>query len=89
MESLVDYVSHEIPVINIPSEGWAVFPEPILGECTDATCHGAPDMRGMCKVSEVCVAGLRDPDHKMLGSVQRIEQATGRIGRFLKLSTQA
>jgi hypothetical protein len=46
-------------------------------------------MRGMCKVSEVCVAGLRDPDHKMLGSVQRIEQATGRIGRFLKLSTQA
>ena len=70
----------EIPVATTPPGGWrGPFPEPILAGCSEPIVDGAPDMRGIWQVVDVLVDGQSIPDHRMLGSVQRIEQAADRV----------
>jgi hypothetical protein len=69
-----------IPVAKTPPGGWSgAFPEPVLAGCDDPLVDGAPDMRGMWKVTEVLVDGQPIPEHTALGAVQRIEQCADRV----------
>ncbi len=69
-----------IPVAGTPPGGYGdTFPEPVLARCTEPIVAGAPDMRGMWKVVEVQFDGAPVPEHRILGSVQRIEQCGDRV----------
>ena len=69
-----------IPVAKTPAGGYGdTFPEPVLAECTEPIVDGAPDMRGSWEVVEVLVDGVALPEHRILGSVQRIEQCGDRV----------
>jgi hypothetical protein len=69
-----------IPVATTPPGGYGdTVPDPILSECTEAIVPEAPDMRGWWQVVEVDVDGAVVSDHRMLGSVQRIEQCADRV----------
>ncbi len=69
-----------IPVAKTPPGGYGdTFPEPVLAACTEPIVAGAPDMRGWWEVAEVLVDGATLPDHRMLGSMQRIEQCGDRV----------
>jgi hypothetical protein len=69
-----------IPVTTTPPGGYGDrFPDPVLGSCTEAIVDGAPDMRGMWQVVEVREDGASVPAHRLLGSVQRIEQCGDRV----------
>jgi hypothetical protein len=70
----------DIPVAHTPIGGWSgEFPEPVLAGCTDPIVDDAPDMRGMWKVIDVLVDGASIPEHRILGSLQRIEQCGDRV----------
>jgi hypothetical protein len=70
----------EIPVARTPPGGYGdTFPAPVLARCTEPIVAVAPDMRGMWKVVEVQVDGAPIPEHRILGSVQRIEQCGDRV----------
>ena len=69
-----------IPVANTPPGGWGdTFPDPVLATCTEPIVAGAPDMRGLWQVAEVLVDSAPLPEHRILGSVQRIEQCGDRV----------
>ena len=55
------------------------MPAPFLDACTEPIVAGAPDMRGTWVVVSVDVAGVDDPAHRAIGSVQRIEQCGDRV----------
>lgn len=70
----------EIPVAYTPTGGWTgAMPAPVLDGCTDPIVAGAPDLRGLWRVVTVAVDGADDPEHRVLGHVQRIEQAGDRL----------
>jgi hypothetical protein len=70
----------DIPVAHTPPGGYGdEFPEPILAGCSDALVDGAPDLRGVWKVTEVTVEGRVQVDHPAMGAVQRIEQCADRV----------
>jgi hypothetical protein len=69
-----------IPVAHTPAGGFGdTFPPPVLSGCPDELADQAPDMRGVWQVVEVIVDGEPVTTHRMLGSVQRIEQAGDRV----------
>ncbi len=68
-----------IPVAYTPTGGWKEMPSPFLSTCTEPIVDGAPDMRGTWKVVSIEVGGIDDPNHRAIGSVQRIEQAGNRV----------
>jgi hypothetical protein len=43
--------------------------------------RGAPDLRGLWQVTEIEVDGVSDPNHRVLGHIQRIEQCGDRLVR--------
>jgi hypothetical protein len=69
----------DIPVAFTPPGGWTEMPPPFLDACTEPIVDGAPDMRGTWVVVSVDVAGVDDPAHRAIGSVQRIEQCGDRV----------
>jgi hypothetical protein len=72
--------AHDIPVAYTPSGGYGDdFPPPVLAGCDEPLVPGAPDLRGFWQVIEVDVNGTRDPSHRALGHVQRIEQCGDRL----------
>ncbi len=69
-----------IPVAKTPPGGYGdTFPDPVLATCTEPIVDGAPDMRGQWTVVEVVVDGISVPEHRILGSSQRIEQCADRV----------
>lgn len=69
-----------IPVAHTPPGGWTgAFPEPVLADCDDPIADGAPDLRGMWTVTEVLVDGVPVAEHRLIGALQRIEQAGDRV----------
>ena len=68
-----------IPVAYTPTGGWKDMPAPFLATCTEPIVDGAPDMRGTWKVVSIEAGGIDDPNHRAIGSVQRIEQAGNRV----------
>jgi hypothetical protein len=69
-----------IPVAHTPPGGYGdTFPAPVLTDCSEAICDGAPDLRGRWQVIEVVVEGAVVPDHRAMQHVERIEQAGDRI----------
>ncbi len=70
----------DIPVAHTPPGGWEDMPAPVLTGCVEDLVPGAPDLRGLWKVTRVVdVDGNDVPDAPMLGLVQRIEQAGDRV----------
>jgi hypothetical protein len=70
----------EIPVATTPPGGYGdAFPRPVLAACDEPLVAGAPDLRGWWEVVEVLVDGAAITEHRMLGSVQRIEQCGDRV----------
>jgi hypothetical protein len=73
-------LADDIAVAFSPPGGWTgEMPSPILAGCTEPIVDGAPDMRGLWRVVEVVVDGTADPEHRALGSLQRIEQCGDRV----------
>lgn len=69
-----------IPIAHTPPGGYGEgFPAEILAGCEEPLVAGAPDLRGLWKVVSVEVNGAADPVHRVMGHVQRIEQAGERI----------
>ena len=69
-----------IPVVKTPPDGYGdTFPDPVLATCTESIVDGAPDMCGLWQVVEVLVDGAAVPEHRILDSVQRIEQCGDRV----------
>lgn len=69
----------DIPVAHTPPGGWTEMPPPVLATCTEPLVAGAVDMRGSWKVVQVEADGVDDPDHKIMGEEQRIEQCGDRV----------
>jgi len=70
----------EIPVAYTPTGGWrGEMPPPVLAGCADPLTPGAPDLRGLWRVVAAEVDGVEDPEHRVLGLVQRIEQCGDRL----------
>lgn len=70
----------DIPVAYTPTGGWrGEMPTPVLAGCSDPLAPGAPDLRGLWRVVAAEVDGVEDPEHRVLGLVQRIEQAGDRL----------
>jgi hypothetical protein len=70
----------DIPVAYTPAGGWTgEMPSPVLAACTEPLVAGAPDMRGLWQVVSVSVNGVDEPDHRVIGSRQRIEQCGDRL----------
>lgn len=69
----------EIPRAHTPPGGWAEFPAPVLGGCTEPLAAGAPDLRGLWRAVEVRVEDRVEADHPALGHLQRIEQCGDRL----------
>jgi hypothetical protein len=69
-----------IPVAHTPPGGYGdSLPQPVLSGCNEPLVEGAADMRGTWRVVETFVEGVAVADHRMLGSVQRIEQCGDRV----------
>jgi hypothetical protein len=69
----------DIAVAHTPPGGWTEWPGPILTGCEDPLVDGAPDLRGLWRTIEILDDGLPQADHRVLGQVQRIEQASDRL----------
>lgn len=70
----------DIPVAHTPAGGWhGAMPAPVLADCTDPLAADAPDLRGTWRVVAAEVDGVPDPDHRIIGHLQRIEQAGDRL----------
>lgn len=69
-----------IPVVFTPAGGWTgEMPPPILAGCAEPLVDGAPDMRGIWRIVEIQVDGRGDQSHRVLASLQRIEQCGDRV----------
>jgi hypothetical protein len=65
----------EIPVAHTPPGGYATeMPPPVLAGTDEPLVDGAPDLRGTWQVVEI-----DPPDPRLLGHVQRVEQAGDRL----------
>ena len=71
----------EIAVAHTPEGGYGdAMPAPILAGCTEPLAAGAPDMRGMWRVTSVAWATGVAPDPDPIAShVERIEQCGDRV----------
>jgi hypothetical protein len=70
----------DIAVASTPPGGWGhEWPDPILAGCTEPIVAHGIDMRGTWQVVEVTVEGDPVADHRLLDSVQRIEQCGDRV----------
>lgn len=71
----------EIPVAHTPPGGYgAMLPGPVLAGCSEPLVAGAPDLRGLCQVTEVEVNGAPAPrTHPAYQHVERVEQCGDRI----------
>jgi hypothetical protein len=70
----------EIPVAHTPPGGYGdAMPAPVLAGCTEPLIAGAPDLRGLWRVTEVEVDGAVDPAHRAVGHLQRVEQCGDRL----------
>ncbi|MBU6216627.1 MAG: hypothetical protein KGR17_08480 [Acidobacteria bacterium] len=67
----------DIPVAHTPPGFWTTFPGPVLATCTEPLAAGAPDLRGLWRVTEAERGGAPVPE--AIGIVQRIEQCGDRI----------
>lgn len=69
-----------IPVAHTPEGGYGdTMPPPVLADCADPLVDGAPDLAGLWQITEVERDGVVDPEHRALGTVQRIEQCGDRL----------
>lgn len=69
-----------IPVAHTPPGGYGDdLPPPVLAGCTEPLVDGAPDLRGWWEVTRVQVDGAAEPDHRLMGLRQRIEQCGDRF----------
>lgn len=69
-----------IAVARTPPGGYGEeFPDPVLAGCTEPIVDGGIDMRGTWRVVEAAVDGMPVTDHRILGTVQRIEQCGDRV----------
>jgi hypothetical protein len=70
-----------IPVAHTPAGGYgSVFPQPILGGCTEPLVDGAPDLRGLWQVIEVEMQGSpAPPTHGAYAHFERVEQCADRL----------
>ena len=70
----------DIAVAKTPPGGYGdEWPAPILAGCTEEIVAHGIDMRGTWRVVEATVDGVPVDDHRILGSVQRIEQCGDRV----------
>jgi hypothetical protein len=71
----------EIPVVHTPPGGYGPeMPPPLLAGCTQALVAGAPDMRGVWRVSTVSWKNRAAPDpDPVTDHVERIEQCGERV----------
>jgi hypothetical protein len=70
----------DIAVAKTPPGGYGdEWPAPILTGCTEEIVAHGIDMRGTWRVVEATVDGVPVDDHRILGSVQRIEQCGDRV----------
>lgn len=69
----------DIPVASTPEGGWTEWPGPFLADCNDPIPEGAPDLDGWWRIVEAEVDGEVQPEHPILGHVQRIEQRGDRV----------
>lgn len=70
----------DIPVAYTPAGGWSgTMPAPVLSGCTEPLVAGAPDLRGLWEVVQVTIADTVQPDHRIIGARQRIEQCGDRL----------
>jgi hypothetical protein len=70
----------DIPVATTPPGGYGDdWPDPVLVGCTEEIVPHGIDMRGTWRVVEARVDGVPVADHRILGSVQRIEQCGDRV----------
>lgn len=67
----------DIKVAHTPEGYWDTMPPPVLADCGEALSAVAVDMRGTWKVVECTLNG--EPNERMLGIVQRIEQCGNRV----------
>ena len=65
----------EIPVAHTPPGGYGTeMLPPVLAGCYEPLVDGAPDLRGTWRIVEI-----DPPDPRMIGHVQRVEQAGDRL----------
>jgi hypothetical protein len=71
----------QIPVAHTPAGGYGEnFPEPILEKCGEPLVDGAPDLRGMWRVTSVETAtGPAPENHPAYRHFQRVEQCGNRL----------
>ena len=70
----------DIAVAHTPPGGYGeVMPPPILAGCTEPVVDGAPDLRGLWQIVTVETDGRAVEAHRLLGHVQRVEQAADRL----------
>jgi len=70
-----------IPVATTPPGGYGpTFPPPVLAGCTELLAEGAPDLRGVWRVTEAVRGGMPvADDDPILAHVERIEQCGDRV----------
>ena len=72
--------ANDIAVARTPPGGYGEeFPGLVLAGCTEPIVDGGIDMRGTWRVVEAAVDGMPVTDHRILGTVQRIEQCGDRV----------
>lgn len=70
----------DIPVAHTPPGGYGDrMPPPVLVGCTEVVPRTAPRMHGLWRAVEVEADGSVQPEHPMLGQLQRIEQCGDRV----------
>ena len=70
----------DIAIATTPPGGYGdEWPDPILTDCTEPIVPDGIDMRGTWRVVEATVDGVPVTEHRIMGSVQRIEQCGDRV----------
>jgi hypothetical protein len=70
----------DVAVVRTPPGGYGDdWPDPVLAGCTEEIVSHGIDMRGTWRVVEAAVDGVPVAEHRILGSVQRIEQCGDRV----------
>lgn len=74
-------LADEIPVAHTPPGGYgAEMPPPVLASCTEPLIDGAPDLRGVWRVTSVAWKDgeVHEPD-PLAGHLERVEQCGDRV----------